>query len=98
MKSVEADEGVDEDELEDLVRNSSSTVFHRLGSVKLVKAKEQHEQEYIEKAKENKAKGKVRDHFHSFSNQKAYTFVTGQSKSRRIWLRRLHAHGCRRWC
>ncbi|KIJ94608.1 hypothetical protein K443DRAFT_683589 [Laccaria amethystina LaAM-08-1] len=42
MKSVEADEGVDEDELEDL----------------LVKAKEQHEQEYIEKAKESKAKGK----------------------------------------
>lgn len=30
MKSVEADEGVDEDELEELVRNSSlSSVVHR---------------------------------------------------------------------
>jgi len=30
MKSVEADEGVDEDDLEDLVRNSSlSSVVHR---------------------------------------------------------------------
>ena len=29
MKSVEADEGVDEDELEDLVRHSLSSVFHR---------------------------------------------------------------------
>jgi double-strand break repair protein MRE11 len=56
MKDVQADEDVDEDELEDMVQcllsPYPSDLIHGL---QLVKAKEQQEKEYLEKAKESRA-------------------------------------------